>query len=103
MISQNTNNFRDSENSDTLFDKENDVIHCRQLNAHHAIEATRLFNDWMLEDTQTSNTGSNNSNLKLKIGLLQEPYLGNGNSILNFSKNLKIFQHSGRKKHEQEL
>ena len=63
------NNFRDSESSDTHFDKENDIIHCRQLNAHHAIEATRLFNDWMLEDTQTSNRGSNNSNLKLKIGL----------------------------------
>ena len=43
MITQNMNNFRDLENSDTHFDKENEVFYCRQLNAHHAIEATRLF------------------------------------------------------------
>ena len=90
------NSFRVSENSE--FNPENDVIHAKQLNCHHAKEATRLFNEWMLEGNKAGKKGNTNILSKLKIGLIQEPYLGNTNSILNFDKTLNVFQHSGRKK-----
>ena len=84
MMSATNCNFRVTENSDHNLEIENDLILVRQLNCHHAKEATRLMNEWMLVGNKTTKKGNTNIPSKLKIGFLQEPYLGNTNSILNF-------------------
>ena len=77
---------------------QNDVLQVRQLNMHHAKNSTELLNIWLLENT-ASKKGNSNIPIELKMALIQEPYLGTSNTVIqNFDKNLKVFQHTGRKK-----
>ena len=79
--------------------RENDVLHVRQINMHHAKKSTELLNIWLLENAAPKKGKNKSTFSDLKIALIQEPYLGTSNTVIqNFDKNLNIFQHSGRKK-----
>ena len=60
--------------------RENDVLHVRQINMHHAKKSTELLNIWLLENAAPKKGKNKSTFSDLKIALIQEPYLGTSNT-----------------------